>query len=253
MNYPPSIARVNQTAPAPRRIRGVAGGRVVFDTTRALYVWEWPHYPQYYIARADVDEALLEASGAPHPIPQGTSQDHALRLGDDLRTHAAKLFTHSPLAGVADTYRFRWSALDHWYEEDEEVFVHPRDPYTRVDALRSRRRVRIELDGTVLAESPCPVAVFETGLPTRWYVDASDVRFEFLRASETRTECPYKGRTTGYWSVVVGDRTYADFAWSYAFPTRQLLPIAGSIAFLDEKVDVFLDGVAQPRPVTHMS
>jgi uncharacterized protein (DUF427 family) len=253
MTYPPTLPIVNHTAPVPRRIRGFVGGRAVFDTTRARYVWEWPHYPQYYIPRAAVDESLLEAAGVPHQIPQGISQDHALRVGDDVRAHAAKLFTESPLEGVANAFRFRWSALDHWFEEDEEIFVHPRDPYTRVDALRSRRRVRVELDGAVLAESPSPVAVFETGLPTRWYFDPSDVRFEFLRASETRTECPYKGRTTSYWSVAIGERTYADIAWSYAFPTGALLPIAGLVAFLDENVDVFIDGVAQARPITHMS
>jgi uncharacterized protein (DUF427 family) len=144
-------------------------------------------------------------------------------------------------------------SLDQWFEEEEEVFVHPRNPYTRVDALRSRRRVRIEIEGVVLADSPAPVLVFETGLPTRYYVDRGDVNFEHLVASDTRTECPYKGRTTAYWSVGAGGRTHADVAWSYAFPTRQVLPIAGLVAFLNEKLDVFIDGVEEKRPVTHMS
>jgi uncharacterized protein (DUF427 family) len=49
----------------------------------------------------------------------------------------------------------------------------------------------------------------------------------------------------------VGDATYPDLAWAYDFPTRQLLPIAGLIAFYNEKVDVTLDGQLLPRPTTH--
>ncbi|MBD5636068.1 MAG: DUF427 domain-containing protein [Candidatus Eremiobacteraeota bacterium] len=251
--YPQSIPSVNQVAPAPRRVRGIAGGHVVFDTTKALYVWEWPHYPQYYLPQNDVDMSVLSATGDADATQQGTVRECDLRVGTQTRAKAARLVIDSPVEGLAGTVRFDWEALDQWFEEDEEVFVHPRDPYSRVDALRSRRRVRIELNGSVLTDSPGPVFVFETGLPTRYYVDPSDVRFEYLVPSETRTACPYKGRTTSYWSVNAGGTTYEDVAWSYAFPTRQLLPIAGLIAFLNEKVDVFIDDEKQERPLTHMT
>jgi uncharacterized protein (DUF427 family) len=154
---------------------------------------------------------------------------------------------------LSGTVRFAWEALDQWFEEDEEIFVHPRNPYSRVDALRSTRAVRIERDGVVLATSAAPVMVFETGLPTRYYIDQRDVRFEHLVPSDTRTECPYKGRVSGYWSARIGERIHRDLAWMYSFPTRQLLPIAGLVAFLNERVDIFIDGAAQPRPKTHMS
>ena len=131
--------------------------------------------------------------------------------------------------------------------------MHPRSPYVRVDALRSTRTVRVELEGIVLAESSAPIMVFETGLPTRYYLDRTAVNFAHLRASDTVTACPYKGRTSSYWSVSTRDALHPDLAWSYDFPTRQLLPIAGLIAFYDEKVDVFIDGEAQPRPQTHFS
>ena len=98
------------------------------------------------------------------------------------------------LEGVAGTVRFDWAALDAWYEEDEQVFVHPRNPYTRVDALRSTRRVRVELDGVVLAESPAPVMVFETGLPTRYYLSRTEVDFERLVAKRHRHGLPVQGR-----------------------------------------------------------
>jgi uncharacterized protein (DUF427 family) len=113
--------------------------------------------------------------------------------------------------------------------------------------------VRIELEGVVLAESGSPVLVFETGLPTRYYLNRTEVDFTHLEPSETLTACPYKGRTTGYWSVRVGEELRPDLAWTYDFPTRQLFPIAGLIAFYNEKVDVILDGVKLERPQTHFS
>jgi uncharacterized protein (DUF427 family) len=120
-----------------------------------------------------------------------------------------------------------------------------------VDALRSTRSVRIELDGAVLAESSSPVLVFETGLPTRYYLNRLDVDYAHLVTSDTVTECPYKGTTSGYWSARVGDRIHPDVAWCYDFPLREVLPIAGLISFYNEKVDIFLDGTRLERPRTH--
>jgi uncharacterized protein (DUF427 family) len=136
-------------------------------------------------------------------------------------------------------------------EEDEEVFVHPRNPYTRVDALRSTRHVRVELDGAVLAESSAPVMVFETGLPTRYYLNRTEVNLAHLVPTATVTSCPYKGQTSGYWTVRIGDARYSDLAWAYDFPTRELLPIAGMIAFYNELVDIIVDSELLPRPKTH--
>jgi len=252
-DFPRSITENNHVAPAPRRVRGVAGGDVVFDTTRALYVWEWPHYPCYYVPLADVRSGALTPDGDPASTPQGDAQSQRLHAGGLERPAAARLILASALPGLRDTVRFEWSALDGWFEEDEEIFVHPRSPYTRVDALRSTRSVRVERDGVVLAASASPVMVYETGLPTRYYLDQRNVRFEHLVPSKTRTECPYKGRVSGYWSASINGRIHPDLAWMYSFPTRQLLPIAGLVAFLNERVDIFIDGQAQARPKTHMS
>jgi uncharacterized protein (DUF427 family) len=147
--------------------------------------------------------------------------------------------------------RFEWAALDSWFEEDEQVFVHPRSPYVRVDALRSARTVRVELDGAVLAESRSPVMVFETGLPTRYYLPRTEVDFGHLVPTATVTACPYKGVTSAYWSVTVHDTVHEDLVWSYDFPTRQLSPIAGLVAFYNEKVDIVVDGILLARPTTH--
>ena len=146
-----------------------------------------------------------------------------------------------------------WDAAEHWYEEDEEVFVHPRDPFVRVDAIKSSRHVRVERDGRMLAESGDPILVFETGLPTRYYFNRTDVDFTKLVPSETVTSCPYKGTTSGYWSAVVEGRTHPDVAWTYDFPTREVLPLAGLIAFYNEKTDIFVDGAKLERPETRLA
>jgi uncharacterized protein (DUF427 family) len=250
-DYPAMIARVNQVEPVPRRIRAVLAGETVLDTTRAVYVWEWPYYPQYYVPIVDVRSDLLVPEGHTQHSPRGRIELHSLRVGDVHVPHAAGLLADSPIEGLSGTLRFEWAALDSWFEEDERVFVHPRNPYVRVDALRSTRTVRVELDGAVLAESSSPIMVFETGLPTRYYFNRTEVNFDHLIPTGTLTECPYKGTTSGYWSVKVGENHYPDLAWAYDFPTRQLQPITGLIAFYNEKVDIFLDGQRLERPKTH--
>jgi uncharacterized protein (DUF427 family) len=251
--YPQSIVPVNHVEPAPRRVRARLGDRIVVDTNDAIYVWEWPHYPQYYLPLADIQADLLVDEDHQEHLGRGTAQRYGIRLGDIERPGVAHLYTDSDIEGVAGRVRFEWSAFDGWFEEDEEVFVHPRDPYSRVDALRSTRTVTIGLDGVELARSSSPVMVFETGLPTRYYLNRTEVHFEHLVASDTVSSCPYKGQTSAYWSVRSGDQIVPDLAWAYDFPTRQLLPIAGMVAFYNEKVDIEIDGEPLERPDTHFS
>jgi uncharacterized protein (DUF427 family) len=250
-DYPVMIAQVNRVEPVPRRVRAVLAGETVVDTIRAQYVWEWPNYPQYYIPLADVRSDLLVPEGHSQHSARGMVELHGLRVGDIHRPHAARLLADSPVDGLNGTVRFEWAALDAWLEEDEQVFVHPRNPYVRVDALRSTRTVHVELDGALLAESSSPVMVFETGLPTRYYFNRTQINWACLIPTDTVTECPYKGTTSGYWSIRVGGRVHSDLAWAYNFPTRQLLPIAGLIAFYNERVDIVLDGERLERPKTH--
>ncbi len=252
-DYPEMIVPLNHVAPVPRRVRAVLAGQTVLDTTRASYVWELPYYPQYYIPAADVRGELLVPENQTKETRRGTEHLHTVQVGGTQRLHAARLLRESPVDGLAGTIRFTWEAMDAWFEEDEQVFVHPRSPYVRVDALRSTRTVRVELGGTVLAESSSPVMVFETGLPTRYYLNRTDVDFAHLVPSDTVTACPYKGMTSGYWSIQLDGTRHDDLAWTYDFPTRQLLPIAGLVAFYNEKVDTFLDGEPVARPQTHFS
>jgi uncharacterized protein (DUF427 family) len=225
IEYPGLVVPEDGVAPVPRRLRGYLGNELVFDTTRALYVWDKPYYPQYNVPLEDV-------------------------RGDFAEREFAKVYREGPAAG---TVHFPWKELDAWFEEDEQVFVHAHNPYARVDALRSSRHLRVERDGVVLAEADAVVIVFETGLPPRHYFERTAVRFEHLEPSELVTECPYKGVTSEWWSVRIGDQLHADLAWSYDFPTRQMLPIAGLVAFFDERVDTFVDGRPLARPVTPFS
>ena len=252
-DYPASIVETDRIEPAPRRVRGMLGSAVVFDTIRAVYVWEHPHFPQYYIPYADIDRRYFIDEAHSQHLSRGTARRHGLRADDIDRPGTAWLFGRDALEGLDGYVRFDWAALDAWYEEDEEIFVHPRDPYKRVDVLDSSRSVQVVVGGQVVAETRRARFLFETRLPTRYYIPQEDVRMELLVPSEKTSACPYKGRTTGYWTVEVKGQTYPDLAWTYDFPTRQMLPIAGLIAFYNEKVDIYLDGVLLDRPQTPFS
>jgi uncharacterized protein (DUF427 family) len=249
-DYPQAITPVGHVEPVPRRVRAVLGGQTVLDTTAARYVWESPSYPQFYVPLDDVAADVLVDEDAEEDRPLGPARRHTLTAGGVEHPGAAWV----PVDGeLKDTVRFDWKAMDAWFEEDEQVFVHPRSPYARVDAIRSSRTVRVERQGVLLAESSSPVFVFETGLPTRYYLPRTSLNLAVLEPSDTVSECPYKGTTSAYWSARIGDRLHPDLAWSYDFPTRQLLPITGLVAFYNEKVDTFLDGQPLERPRTHFS
>jgi uncharacterized protein (DUF427 family) len=235
--------------PAPRRVRGFLGNQLVFDTTSARYVWEFPYYPQYYIPLSDVRSGFLRDENHAQKVQLGQSRTFSLVDGDQVYESAARVFDEGDGA-VAGLVRFDWDRLT-WYEEDEPIWGHPRNPYVRVDALRSHRHVTIALDGVPLADTHSPVLLFETGLPTRYYIDQTDVAFEHLQPSDTQTLCPYKGVTSGYWSVQLEDDLHQDLAWTYHYPLPAVAPITGMVAFYNEKLDITVDGVHLARPQTH--
>ncbi|WP_329172582.1 DUF427 domain-containing protein [Streptomyces sp. NBC_01477] len=248
VRYPGAIVPAGHVEPVPRRIRGTVGGRVVFDTRRALYVWEWPPYPQFSIPVGDLADGVLIDEGHTDMRGAGPARRHSLKVGSDVREGAAWVWEDAAPEPLHGTVRFEWEALDSWYEEDEQVFVHPRSPYSRVDALRSSSSVRVEVDGTVLADAPYCVKVFETGLPTRYYLDRTHVDWTRLRRSDTVTRCPYKGTTSGYWSFDSAAATHEDIAWGYDFPTAAIDRVAGMVAFYNEHVGLYVDGTPLPRP-----
>jgi len=162
-------------------------------------------------------------------------------------THHA--FDDPDLAGLV---LVPFDAADKWLEEDEVMLGHARDPFARLDVRQSSRHVRVEKHGELLAESNRPVLLFETGLPVRYYLPKTDVRLDLLVATDTVTHCPYKGQAR-YWSVRAGDTLHKDIAWSYPTPLPESQKIAGLISFYNEKVDLYVDRVLEPRPQTKFS
>jgi uncharacterized protein (DUF427 family) len=134
----------------------------------------------------------------------------------------------------------------------EQLFGHPRDPYSRIDVYRTTRRVRVLLDGEVLADSRRAKVLFETALPPRYYLPAEDVRTELLVPSPTRTRCAYKG-SAAYWHVRLGDRLHEDLVWSYPCPQHDAEPVRDLYCLFAERVDLELDGERQERPRTQWS
>jgi uncharacterized protein (DUF427 family) len=226
---------------------------VVADTARPVLVWEVPYAPTYYFPRADVRAELLEADGGvAHSPSRGDGHTLTIRAGNKEAPGAALQYEDSPLEELRDLIRLDWDSMDAWFEEDEQVFTHPRDPYTRVDILPSSRHVRVEVAGVTVAESISPKLLFETGLPVRFYLPKTHVRLDLLVPTDTVSHCPYKGQAE-WWSVRLGEHVHDDLAWSYRTPLPESQKIAGLIAFYNEKVDIYLDGERQERPHTKFS
>jgi uncharacterized protein (DUF427 family) len=244
---PKATARNVKIEASAKRVRTYLGGEAVADTIRPLLVWEAPYYPTYYFPAADVRAELLKPDGgAKHSPRLGDARTFTVSTAAKQAPEAALRYEDSPVEQLREMVRFEWSAMDAWFEEDEEVFTHARDPHRRVDILASSRDVRVEVDGTIVAQSSSPRLLFETGLQARYYLPKPHVRMDLLELSDTVTHCPYKGQAQT-WSVRIGEHVHENLAWSYPTPLPESQKIAGLIAFYDEKVDVFLDGVGAQR------
>jgi uncharacterized protein (DUF427 family) len=238
---------------SPKRVRTYVNGTAVADSVHARLVWEGPNYPTYYLPVQDVRMDLLAPSATTsHSPSRGDAEHFTVKVDGVERVDAALRYPSSPIEELRDLVRFDWRAMDGWFEEDEEVYVHARSPYTRVDILATSRPVRIELDGVVLAESNHAHVLYETGLPPRWYLPKVDVHMELLTPTDTTSQCPYKGEAH-YWSVQVGERVVENLAWSYRTTLPESQMIAGMVAFYNEHVDLFVDGEFIERPHTHFS
>jgi uncharacterized protein (DUF427 family) len=236
-----------KVVPGHKRVRVYLGSELVADTVRPLLVWEKPYYPTYYLPAGDVRAKLVPTGATEHSPSRGDAEVLDVVAGGATAAGAGRRYPESPIPELRDAVRLEWGAMDEWLEEDEPVYTHPRDPYSRVDVLHSSRHVRVELDGVLLAESRNPTILFETGLPPRYYLPLPDLQRELLRPSQTTTHCPYKG-TAGYWSVEVNGKVYEDFVWIYRTPLPESQKVAGLACFYNEKVDLIIDGVRQDRP-----
>lgn len=255
--------------PTEKRIRAASGGVDLVDSRHAALVWEPKRVvPSYAVPDADVHAKLV-------PAPPSDAEENPVTLGGkpvlDPRTpFGAHSCPGEPLsvdagAVVLPGAAFRpddpdlhehvildFNAFDQWLEEDEPVVGHPHDPFSHIDVRRSSSRVQIEVDGVTVADSTAPLLLFETRITTRFYLPRDDVRMEMLVPTDTKTTCAYKGHAS-YWSVTVNGRTHDDLAWTYEEPFKEVPEIAGYVAFLNERVDVILDGVRREQPITPWS
>ena len=256
--------------PVTRRIRALVKGELVLETLRAAVVWEPQRVvPSYAVPIADL---LVDLEPAPSLSEPPTATP--VRLGAVTLYDPGTPFAFHTTPGTALTVRVGNQRLDgvafapedpaladfvivdfdafDWLEEDEPLVAHPRDPFSRIDVRESHRTVRFEYHGQLVAESSRALMLFEGfALPPRYYLPREDVAVE-LRSSDRWSVCAYKGQAT-YWSAVVGDEVLTDLVWGYPDPLPDMRLITGRVSLFNERLDVFLDGVRQPTPVTPWS
>ena len=241
---------------SPRRVRVKFNGEWIADSTAAHLLFETRHLPVYYFPRADVRMDKLVATDHHTFCPyKGRASYWTIRVGDKVSENAVWGYPdpYDEVPALKDFVAFYWDRVDGWYEEDEEIFVHPRDPYKRVDVIASSRRVEVVVGGQIVADTRRARFLFETRLPTRYYIPPEDVRMDLLVPSDKATACPYKGKAR-YYSVRIGQEVFPDIVWSYPDPIAECPKIKGYLCFFNELVDeIRVDGVAVPKPVTPWS
>ncbi|KAI9802530.1 MAG: hypothetical protein M1833_001602 [Piccolia ochrophora] len=229
--------------PTTRRVRTLFHDEYVVDTTVAYHVWEHPYYPQYYVPVDAVKQDVLSKGKAVDR--DGRAFLASLKVGKRA-TDRVLIFEGGALKGLV---RFEFGAMDAWFEEDQEIYVHPKDPYKRIDILPSSRTITVAVGGQTIAESSASMFLLETTLPTRYYLPKASVNWKLLSPSRSITRCPYKGEAE-YYNVTVNGKEYRDLLWWYRYPTPESIAIAGRLAPYNEKVDISIDGVLQERPKT---
>ncbi len=240
--------------PVQRRVRVMLGGVTIADSKNVMLLLENKRLAIYYFPTSDVRLDLFVPTNFKSPHPgRGEASFYSIKVGDRVAEKAAWRYLQADRPDFKDHVAFYWDKMDAWFEEDDEVFVHPRDPYHRVDVLNSSRHVKVVVGGQVVAETTRPRLLFETGLPTRYYIPKLDVRLDLLTPTTASTRCPYKGKAS-YWTVNVDGKEFPDIVWSYPAPIPECPKIENLLCFYDEKVDaVYVDGELQPRPVTPWS
>ena len=241
---------------SPRRVRVTFGGETLVDTQRAMLLREARHVPVYYFPADDVRKELLTPNEHHTVCPyKGEASYWNVAAGGKTAESAAWSYL-DPKANsrdIAGYLAFYWNRMDAWYEEEDEIFVHARDPYKRVDVLNSSRHVQVTVGGEVVADSKRPRLVLETGHLIRYYLPREDVRMDLLAPSDTKSRCPYKGNAR-YWSANVGGQVFEDTVWSYEDTIPECPKIKDLMCFFNERVDsIHVDGEPLEIPQTKWS
>jgi len=237
--FPLAIEGHPRILDTPKRVRVLFNGQYIVDTTKAKLVWEKPYYPTYFFPISELSSSLLHRS-ADAADAEGVVYD--LAVGQRIAPRAVVVYNEGELKGLLKVV---FGAADAWFEEDEKIYVHPKDPYKRVDVLQSSRHIVVKLNGVELANTRRPRLLFETGLRVRTYIPLTDVRVDLLRNSDTVTACPYKGEANYYSVELPSGETAKDIVWYYRVAQLECAQITGFVAFYDEKVEVWVDGEKQ--------
>ncbi|MCB5272612.1 hypothetical protein BJG92_00114 [Arthrobacter sp. SO5] len=258
--------------PTAKRVRASLGGNTVVDTLHAYLIWE----PNRITPIFAVPEAELQAGLAAPQLPKAPLEEHPFTLGQGappsnfdpstgfgMHTSPGEELDVVTATATASRAAFRpedpdlagyvvldFAAFD-WLEDDEEIIGHPRDPFHRIDIRASSVEVQVALDGVTLARTNGAQLLYETMLPVRYYIPPGDVRLDLMEATPKLTVCPYKGQAR-YWSYP-GVESGRNIAWSYDTRFQDAAQIHGLISFFNERVDLTVAGVLQPRPVSPWS
>ncbi|KAG6177410.1 hypothetical protein E4U27_004325 [Claviceps purpurea] len=233
--------------PALRRIRVIFNRTIIVDSAKSVYVWEHDSYPQFYFPTSELKNcycrdlqmiksegvsraALVELNIRPRPGIKASKTDRVIRFTDD-----------KSLGAIVGLVRLEFGSMDQWLEEDTPIYVHPKDPFKRVDTLLSSRSFEIKLLGKTVAKVDSSIHLHETGRPVRYYISPAAVDPKLLRKSALVTSCPYKGDAE-YYDIILDGLEHKNLVWYYRHPVRESAAIAGLLCFEHEKMELFLDG-----------
>lgn len=232
----------------PKRIRGVIGGETLVDTRRGKMLHETSQLAQWYLPLQDVREDLLvRTDHRETDATKGTATYYDIHVGDRTESDAAWTYTE-PTEGMpqlAELVAVSFDKLDAWFEEDDEIVGHPRDPYHRFDCRHTSEHVEVRIGGETIVETDRAIKLFETNLPPRYYIRFDDVKPDCLSPSETRGICPYKG-WEAYFNVRAGGTTVPDGAWMISEPFGEAITVAGCVSFWGDGTEVLADGQSTP-------
>lgn len=235
--------------PTDRWVRVVFNEETIADSRSVMLMIESQRELHYYFPTGDVQMAHLRRSDhVEEGEERGVRRFWHVQVGDRTAENAAWTYErHGDRPDFAGYVALDWKAMDHWYEEEEEVFGHARHPYHRVDTVPSSRHVQVFVEDVKVADTTHPYLLFETNFPTRYYIPQADVDMRLLHPSDARTYCPYKGRAS-YYDMQVNGSTFAGAVWYYPEPLPEAPKLKGTLAFWPEKDDrirMVVDGVEQ--------
>ncbi|MGF1504218.1 MAG: DUF427 domain-containing protein [Chloroflexi bacterium] len=231
-------------APTGSRIKALFNGETLAESDNAMLFRESPFKLFYFFPKDDVNHDLLvESDHVEESGLRGRREHWHIEAGDRRVENGAFAYVEEKenRPDLRAYVGIEMAAPDAWFEEDEELIGHPRDPYTRIDVRRSARHIRVAINGTTVAETNRALILYETGLVRRYYIPKDDVHTHLFTPTATHTICPYKGEAR-YWSFKEGD--VRDVVWAYDDPFDDAARVQGTMCFYQERdeVSIYVDG-----------